>query len=165
MPEDMDRAASSASIPAMGLQGDGLLCVRPLSLHPKPAFPRAELVLSGPPFPRSNQAPAYLSQSLTGLRLMQSPQPGFQHSGASCWAALALHRPPEGSWAPPALPACCASATATTALTPHADAHTPLAACAARATHCHAGFHSLSPWVVLLRGPRLSSLVTCDQVK
>ena len=50
-------------------------------------------MLSGPPFPRSNQAPAYLSQSLTGLRLMQSPQPGFQHSGASCWAALALHRP------------------------------------------------------------------------
>ena len=56
------------------------------SLNLEPDFPHAELVLSGPPFPRSSQAPAYLSQAPLNrpdVRI-EPPTWNVHHS----WAAL-----------------------------------------------------------------------------
>ena len=61
-------------------------------MHLGPAFPHAELVLSALPFPRSSQAPAYLSQSLTGQMSVHTEPPiwNVQHSGFIFWTALTL---------------------------------------------------------------------------
>ena len=82
----------------------------------EPAFPHAELVLSGPPFPRSSQAPAFLSQSLTGQMSTQSPRPGtFSTQGSApglislsgTWASF-LPCLPWASLTPPSLDVSCA---------------------------------------------------------
>ena len=93
MPEDVDRPASSASIPAMGLQGAGVSSARPQSLHLQPSFPRAERPDRLPtcsPRSTASQGPAYLSHDLTGQREVDPEPPNLQHPGFSSWAALAL---------------------------------------------------------------------------
>ena len=52
-------------------------------------------MLSGPPFPRSSQAPAYLSQSLTGQRSTQKTRPGTFSTQGSAPGLLSL----SGTWA------------------------------------------------------------------
>mgnify|MGYP006960664160 CR=1 FL=1 len=68
--------------------------MRPRSLHLEPAFPHAELVLSGPPL-LDRARPAYLSQVITGQMSTQKTRPGTFSTQGSAPGLISL----SGTWA------------------------------------------------------------------
>ena len=136
--------------------------MKPRTLHLKPGLPHAELVLSGPPVPRSSQAPAYLSQSLTDQISTQSPRSGTFSTQGSAPGLLSL----SGTWAsflpclpwaldtPPSLDFSCACPCAFFSM---AHSSCPRVR-TATATFSHpATRHSMPPSLLYFSSPQLTA--------
>ena len=131
-------------------------------MHLGPAFPHAELVLNGPPFPRSSQTPADPSQSLTGQMSTQSPRSGMFSTQGSAPGLLSL----SGTWAsffpclplasltPPSLDVSCACPCAFFSM---AHSSCPRVR-TATATFSHpATRHSMAPSLLCFSSPQLTA--------